>query len=113
MSNLIPQTIKSYSSKSYINEKRASPAYDTIKGEDGWVHYRVLFWVPKEATKFIPYADNGVKTDVSAHGSVEKWYVEQTKITNDKEKLVFILVPKTFVYSFGDGFEKVIHLKYS
>ena len=96
-----------------LNEKRAYPEYDTIMKEDGMPHYRVLFWVPKEATKFVPYADSGVNTDVSSHGSVEKWSVEETKITNEREKLVFIFVPKTFVYVYGDGFEKVIHLKYS
>lgn len=99
--------------ETYLYEKRADPAYDTIKGEDGWLHYRVLFWVPKEANKFIPYADNGVNTDVSAHGPVEKWSVQETNITNENEKLVFVFVPKTFVYLYGNGFEKVIHLKYS
>ena len=54
-----------------------------------------------------------MNTDVSSHGPVEKWSVEETKITNEREKLVFILVPKTFIYLYGDGFEKVIHLKYS
>ena len=96
----------------YINEKRASPAYDKVVGEDGVFHYRVLFWVPKEAVKFIPYADEGVETDVSEHGPVQKWYVGDTKIANEKEKLVFILVPKTFVYLYGNNFENVIHLKY-
>lgn len=100
-------------SRNYLNEKRASPAYDTIIKEDGMSHYRVLFWVPKDATKFVPYADSGVNTDVSSHGPVAKWSVEETKITNEKEKLVFILVPKTFIYLYGNGFEKVIHLKYS
>ena len=100
-------------SRNNLNEKRASPAYDTIMKEDGMLHYRVLFWVPKDATKFVPYAVSGVNTDVSSHGPVEKWSVEETKITNEREKLVFIFVPKTFVYLYGDGFEKVIHVKYS
>jgi hypothetical protein len=81
-------------------------------GKDGLYHYRVFFWVPNTATKFIPYADTGVITDVSSHGPVEKWSVEETNITNANEKLVFIFVPKTFVYLYGKGFEKVIHLKY-
>lgn len=97
---------------SYPKEKRAFPTYDTIMGDDGLPHYRVLFWVPKTATKFIPYVDAGVKTDVSSHGPVEKWSVEEIKNANDHEKLVFIFVPKTFVYLYGKGFEKVIHLKY-
>lgn len=99
--------------KNNTDEKRASPAYDTIIGKDGLPHYRVLFWVPKEAKMFTPYSDEGVNTNVSTHGPVEKWSVQETKITNDKEKLVFIFVPKTFVYLYGSEFDKVIHLKYS
>lgn len=97
---------------SYPNEKRGFPAYDTITGNDGWPHYRVFFWVPKTATNFVPYADDWVKTDVSSHGSVEKWSVVETQTTNAEEKLVFIFVPKTFVYLYGNDFEKVIHLRY-
>jgi hypothetical protein len=98
--------------ESNSTEKRATPSYDKIMGKDGLYHYRVFFWVPNTATKFIPYADTGVITDVSSHGPVEKWSVEETNITNANEKLVFIFVPKTFVYLYGKGFEKVIHLKY-
>ena len=101
------------SSISYPNEKRASPTYDTITGDDGQPHYRVLFWVPKTATKFTPYVDVDVKTNVSSHGPVEKWSVAEIKHADAHEKLVFIFVPKTFVYLYGNGFEKVIHLKYS
>lgn len=124
ISSMVQQTSKSESNentylsvdknmKSSVNEKRPSPAFDKIIGEDGLYHYRVFFWVPKEATKFMPYADNRVITDVSSHGPVEKWSVVETKIVNDSEKLVFIFVPKTFVYLYGKGFEKVIHIKYS
>lgn len=102
----------SNSIKSNSTEKRATLSYDKIIGRDGLYHYRVLFWVPKEVTKFIPYADTGVITDVSSHGPIEKWSVEETNLTSDNEKLVFIFVPKTFVYLYGNGFEKVIHLKY-
>ncbi|MBE6088960.1 MAG: hypothetical protein E7206_13160 [Clostridium beijerinckii] len=101
----------SNSSEGNSNEKRATISYDKIIGRDGLYHYRVLFWVPKEVTKFIPYADTGVITDVSSHGSIENWSVEETSITSSNEKLVFIFVPKTFVYLYGKGFEKVIHLK--
>lgn len=99
-------------SESNSTEKRATLSYDKIIGRDGLYHYRVLFWVPKEVTKFIPYADTGVITDVSSHGPIEKWSVEETNITSSNEKLVFIFVPKTFVYLYGKGFETVIHLKY-
>lgn len=97
---------------SYSEEKRAFPPYDIIIGSYGLPHYRVLFWVPKTATKFTPYADTGIKTNVSSHGPIEKWSVVETKTTNHDEKLVFIFVPKTFVFLYGNGFEKVIHLKY-
>lgn len=94
-------------------EKRASPPYDIIIGDDFLPHYRLFFWVPKTATKFTPYADTGVKTDVSSHGPVGNWSVIETTTTTDSEKLVFIFIPKTFVFLYGRGFEKVIHLKYN
>lgn len=93
-------------------EKRGNPAYDTITGSDGRPHYRVFFWVPKAASKYIPYADKGINTNVSSHGAAEKWTVVETNIVNANEKLVFIFVPKTFVYLYGKGFENVIHLRY-
>ncbi len=96
----------------YPDEKRGNPTYDKIIGSDGWPHYRVFFWVPKMASKYTPYADEGINTDVSSHGPAEKWAVVETKIVNGDEKLVFIFVPKTFVYLYGKGFEKVIHLRY-
>ena len=98
---------------SYSGEKRGCPIYDAITGNDGLPHYRVFFWVPKTAKRLVPYADTGVKTDVSSHGPVEKWSVVETKTADAHEKLVFIFVPKTFVYLYGNGFEKVIHLKLS
>lgn len=86
-------------SESNSAEKRATLSYDKIIGRDGLYHYRVLFWVPKEVRKFIPYADAGVITDVSSHGPIEKWSVEETNITNSNEKLVFILFLKLlFIY---------------
>lgn len=93
-------------------EKRGNPTYDYIMGSDGWPHYRVFFWVPKNATKLTPYADKGIDTNVSDHGPAEKWSVEDAKKENGDEKLVFIYVPKTFIFLFGKGFEKVIHLRY-
>lgn len=96
----------------YSNEKRGNPAYDKITGGDGWPHYRVFFWVPKTASKYTPYADEGINTNVSSHGPAEKWTVVETNTVNADEKLVFIFVPKTFVYLYGKGFEKVIHLRY-
>jgi len=97
---------------SYQDEERGSPSYDKITGSDGWPHYRVFFWVPETATSFTPYADAGVNTNVSFHGAVEKWSVAETKTTANNKKLVSVFVPKTFVYLYGDGFEKVIHLNY-
>jgi hypothetical protein len=94
------------------SEKRGTPTYDYIIGKDGWPHYRVFFWVPKNADNLVPYADKGINTDVSEHGPVEKWSVVVTDKVNENEKLVFIYVPKTFIFFYGTGFEKVIHLKY-
>ncbi|MEQ8156634.1 MAG: hypothetical protein ABRQ25_17465 [Clostridiaceae bacterium] len=101
-----------HSAVSYPHEERGAPAYDKITGNDGWPHYRVFFWVPETATVFTPYADTGVNTNVSSHGPVENWSVVETKTTANNKKLVFIFVPKTFVYLYGYGFEKVIHLNY-
>jgi len=94
------------------NENRGSPRFDYIIGKDNWPHYRVFYWVKASATHFTPYADKGVNTDVSEHGPVAKWSVVVTsKVIND-EKLVFIYVPKTFVFLFGKDFYNVIHLSY-
>lgn len=98
--------------KSTIHEKRGNPTYDYIIGTDNWAHYRVFFWVPKDAYNLIPYADPGIVTDVSEHGPAAKWSVVTTEKVNKDEKLVFIYVPKTFIFFQGNGFEKVIHLKY-
>jgi hypothetical protein len=93
-------------------EKRGSPPYDAIIGKDGLPHFRVFFWVPKNATNLIPYADPGINTKVLTHGSVENWYVVRTNTYKKDEQLVFIYVPKTFVLFYGKGFENVIHLSY-
>jgi hypothetical protein len=69
--------------------------------------------VPKNATTFTPYADSGVNTDVSSHGAAEKWSVVLTDQIKGDEKLVFIYVPKTFVFLYGKVFEDVIHLSYT
>jgi hypothetical protein len=99
--------------KEILAEKRGIPNYDYIIGNDNWPHYRVFFWVPKNATIFTPYADSGVNTDVSSHGAAEKWSVVVTNEIKDDEKLVFIYIPKTFVFLYGKGFEDVIHLSYT
>lgn len=93
-------------------EKRGTPTYDYITGTDRLFHYRVFFWVPKSAVKLTPYADIGTITNVSNHGPVEKWSVVDTGKINKDEKLVFIYVPKTFIFFHGNGFEKIIHIKY-
>ena len=98
--------------KNIQNENRGIPHYDYVIGKDNWPHYRVFFWVPSNATHFTPYANSGVDTDVSEHGPVQKWSVVATKHIKGNEKLIFIYVPKTFVFLFGHGFEDVIHLKY-
>lgn len=98
--------------KEILVEKRGTPNYDYIIGKDNWPHYRVFFWVPKNATVFTPYADSGVNTDVSSHGAAEKWSVVVTNEIKGDEKLVFIYIPKTFVFLYGKGFEDVIHLSY-
>lgn len=99
-------------SKDIHKEKRGNPTYDYIIGKDHLPHFRVFFWVSKEAKNYTPYADDGVKTDVSEHGPVEKWAVVETNEIKENEKLVFIYVPKTFVLLQGRGFEDKIHLRY-
>jgi len=98
--------------KDRVSEKRDTNTYDYIIGPDRLPHFRVFFWIPKNAVNLMPYADKGINTDVSKHGPVEKWSVVITNKTNGNEKLVFIYVPKTFVFLYGLGFEKVIHLNY-
>ena len=98
--------------KDTSREKRGIPHYDYIIGKDNWPHYRVFFWVPSNATHFTPYADSGVNTAVSEHGPAEKWSVIVTNEVKSGGKLVFIYVPKTFVFTYGKGFEDVIHLRY-
>ncbi|GFP74210.1 hypothetical protein [Clostridium fungisolvens] len=99
-------------SKDTHKEKRGNPTYDYIIGKDHLPHFRVFFWVSKEAKNYTPYADDEVKTDVSEHGPVEKWAVVETNEIKENEKLVFIYVPKTFVLLQGIGFQNKIHLRY-
>jgi hypothetical protein len=98
--------------KDISNEKRGIPHYDYVIGKDNWPHFRVFFWAPKNATHLTPYADSGVNSDVSEHGAAEKWSVVVTNEIKGDDKLVFIYVPKTFVFLYGKGFEDVIHLNY-
>ena len=93
-----------------VAEKRGTPAYDYIIGTDGLPHFRVFFWVPINAIKYTPYTNIGINSNVSIHGAAAKWDVVETNKINKDEKLVFIYVPKTFVFLYGFGFEKVIHL---
>ena len=94
------------------SEKRGTPTYDYIIGRDRLPHYRVFFWVPKNADNLMPYADKGINTNISRHGSITTWSVVTTDKINENMKLVFIYVPKTFVFFYGKGFEKIIHIKY-
>jgi hypothetical protein len=91
---------------------RADPPYDYIIGKDKLPHFRACFWVPLTASKFKPYADKNVKTDVSHHGPVENWGVVESNIKDADKKLVYIFVPKTFVILNGRDFYKSIHLSY-
>lgn len=93
--------------------KRGEPPYDYIIGKDNLPHFRIFFWVPLSATKYVPYADNDINTDISHHGPAEKWSVIETGDKNDKEKLVYIFVPKTFVFLHGKSFYKLIQLSTS
>lgn len=93
-------------------EKRGNPTYDYIFDKYNIPHFRVYFWVPKTANNYYPYADDGIKTEVSDHGPIEKWSITETGETNENEKLVFIYVPKRFIFKYGIGFEKLIHLNY-
>lgn len=92
--------------------KRGTPPFDYIIGSDGLPHYRVLFWVPLNAKNYRPFAAEGVITNVSHHGPVENWTVVETKTRSGDEKLVFIYVPKTFVFLSGSNFYKVIYLSW-
>jgi hypothetical protein len=92
--------------------KRGDPPYDYLIGKDKLPHFRVFFWVPLSAAEYLPYADKDINTDVSHHGPIEKWSVLETGIKNDNEKLVCIVVPKTFVLLHGKNFYKVIYLSW-
>lgn len=96
-----------------LNEKRGEPSYDYIIGNDHLPHFRVFFWVDKSAKNYFPYADKDIKTDVSKHGPVDKWFVGETSEVKGNEKLVYIYVPKTFVIIQGEGFQNKIHLEYN
>lgn len=99
-------------SKDSYSGKRGDPTYDYVIGRDHLPHFRVFFWVHKDAKIYIPYADKDLKTDVSEHGSVENWSVVETNRINGEKKLVFIYVPKTFVILQGKGFQNKIYLHY-
>jgi hypothetical protein len=94
------------------NAKRGTPPYDYIIGKDKLPHFRVFFWVPLDAVNYKPYADKGINTNVSHHGPVENWNIVETDTKTEDKKLVFIFVPKTFVFLTGGNFYKVIHLDY-
>lgn len=104
--------LKSTLSKQEISEKRGTPPYDYIIGKDHLPHFRVFFWIPINASYYKPAAAKGVHTNVSHHGPVENWTVAETGIKNVTEKLVYIFVPKTFVFLHGKNFYKSVYLKY-
>lgn len=73
---------------------------------------RVYFLVPIDAKNFVPSTDKGVKTYVIGHGPIEQWGVGYTGQNTETEKLVFVYVPKTFVFLNGRSFYKLVHLQY-
>jgi hypothetical protein len=94
-----------------IIEKRGTPSYDYVIEKDLLPHFRVFFWVDKNATNYVPYADEGINTNVSSHGPAERWSVVETDTIREKEKLVYVYVPKTFVILHSRDFDKLIHLE--
>ena len=94
------------------SEKRGTPNYAWVKGSDNLPHMRIYFWVSKTSYYYLPYADKGVKTYITGHGPVKKWLVKETGEYTETEKLVYIYVPKTFVFLHGKDFYKLIHLHY-
>ncbi|SMC18460.1 hypothetical protein SAMN02745134_00571 [Clostridium acidisoli DSM 12555] len=98
----------------YTNEveKRGSPVHSWMIGADHLPHMKVFFWVPKSSTTYIPYANQGVRTNVIGHGAINQWAVIQTGQVLGSYKLVFMLVPKTFVFTHGPNFYKLTHIYY-
>lgn len=93
-------------------EKRGNPVHSWMIGTDKLPHMKVFFWVPKNSVTLIPYANKGVRTFVIGHGSINMWTVTETGEVTNSEKLIYVLVPKTFVFTHGPNFYKVIHLYY-
>lgn len=108
--------LSSNSTSDYIStnevEKRGNPVHSWMIGADHLPHMKVFFWVPKNSKAFIPYANKGVKTNVIGHGSINHWTVIQTGKVLGPDKLIFMLVPKTFVLTHGPNFYKLTHVYY-
>ena len=101
----------------YINTKeietRGNPPYSWMIGKDHLPHMKVFFWVPIKSSILIPYSNKGVKTFVIGHGAINRWHVVNTGNVKDSLMLVYIFVPKTFVFTHGVNFYKLIHLYYN
>lgn len=110
---LTKPSLSSYSNLVKGDEMRGIPPYKWIIGKDKLPHMEIFFWVPKDAHEFVPYADKGIKTYVTGHGSVESWGVFQTGKMSKNEKLMCFYVPKTFVIINGKNFYKLLHLYYN
>ncbi|PJI07809.1 MULTISPECIES: hypothetical protein [Clostridium] len=108
--------LSSNSTSNYIAtnevEKRGTPVHSWMIGADHLPHMKVFFWVPKNSTTFIPYANKGVKTNVIGHGPINQWTVIQTGEVSGQDKLIFMFVPKTFVFTHGPNFYKLTHIYY-
>lgn len=93
-------------------ETRGNPVHGWMIGNDHLPHMKVFFWVPINSSSYIPYANRGVRTFVIGHGDIDKWAVIPTGEVRGSEKLMYILVPKTFVFTHGFDFYKLVHLYY-
>lgn len=91
---------------------RNNPKYDYVIGNDRLPHFRVAFWVPEDTPSIIPYTPYNIITNISNHGSIENWTVIESNIPKDDMKLIYVFVPKRFVFLYGENFWKYVSVKY-
>lgn len=93
--------------------KKDTPPYKWVIGNDDMIpHIRLYFWIPINSSHYKAFADEGIKTYVLGHGTIDKWEIKETAITSYREKLVYIYIPKTFILFYGKNFYNLIHLYY-